>query len=247
MSLFVATPCYGGNVSSQFLNSILELQKLCIRLNINFTLYTIPFDSLIPRARNVCANVFLNDYKEYNNIMFIDADIKFHPISVIKMLKANKSVICGAYPKKTLVFDKIKEHANKCENIEQIISKSTSYAINFEPDIEGKITIQQDLVELKDAPTGFLMIKRTVLEDMIKNNIPQLYVNDIRAYGYGKNFYDFFPIGVFEDSKRYLSEDYGFCRLCKKLNVKLYCDIAVKLTHIGPFQFFGDLGSYIRN
>lgn len=241
VKLFVASPCYCGNVHVNYMQSVLGLQQLCDRLNIGFKFYTIPFDSLIPRARNVCANVFLQS--DFTHLFFIDADIEFQPIQVIQMLKYDKDIICGAYPKKILNHELIKKHAKDSLNIPDLVYKSTSYAINFVQE-DNKITIKNNLVEILDAPTGFLIIKRDVLNNIKNKNSSKVYINDIRAYGYGKEFYDFFPCGVFNN--RYLSEDYGFCRLCQKLNYQIYCDVSVKLTHIGQFHYNGCLNEQLK-
>lgn len=241
IKLFVATPCYCGNVNVGYMQSVMGLQQLCERLDIGFKFYTIPFDSLIPRARNVCANVFLQG--DYTHLFFIDADIQFQPVHVIQMLKHNKDIICGAYPKKILNHELVKKHASESKDMSDLIYKSTSYAINFAHE-DNKISIVNGVTEIKDAPTGFLIIKKNVLEDIKNANPEQVYVNDIRAYGYGKEFYDFFLCGVFEN--RYLSEDYGFCRLCQKLNYKVYCDTLVKLTHIGQFYYTGCLNEQLK-
>ena len=41
------------------------------------------------------------------------------------------------------------------------------------------------------------------------------------------------------DTKRYLSEDYAFCRLWQKIGGKVYADIASSLIHSGNYNFRG--------
>ena len=242
-SLFVASPCYNGSVHVSFMKSVLELQKLCDRLDIDMKFHTIHFDSLVPRARNVCANDFLvNNSHDY--LMFIDADIQFSPVSIIKMMKSDKDIICGAYPKKILNYEKLKKYIDHSTDISDLVSMSTNYAINYQTN-NGSITVEKDLVEVKDAPTGFLLIKREVLQKLVSESVVSEYKNDIHAYGHGKKFYEFFPCGVFDG--RYLSEDYGFCRLCQKVGYKIYCDLSVKLNHIGQFYFSGNIMKQLQN
>ena len=241
-SLFVASPCYNGQVHVNFMKSILDLQELCARLNIKFVFFTIPFDSLIPRARNVCVNAFIES--DCDTMIFIDADIQFQAFQVIQMLNHDKDIICGAYPKKILSMDKIKACIHKTEKLEDLVSQSTNYAINYEIE-DNMIKVQNNLTVVKDAPTGFLMIKKHVFETIIKEMPDSVYKNDIIAYGYGKEFFNFFPCGIFDG--RYLSEDYGFCRIIQQLNYKVYCDISVKLNHIGQFNFCGNLIEQLKN
>ena len=45
------------------------------------------------------------------------------------------------------------------------------------------------------------------------------------------------------DTKRYLSEDYAFCRLWQKIGGKIYADIASGMTHYGNYSFKGNVGT----
>jgi hypothetical protein len=44
-----------------------------------------------------------------------------------------------------------------------------------------------------------------------------------------------------EDTKRYLSEDYAFCRRWQKLGGEIWLDPLVKLDHIGHYTFNGNI------
>ena len=46
-----------------------------------------------------------------------------------------------------------------------------------------------------------------------------------------------------EKSNRYLSEDYGFCRLWQKIGGKIYADLMSPLTHYGTYAFKGNVWS----
>ncbi len=43
--------------------------------------------------------------------------------------------------------------------------------------------------------------------------------------------YDIFKVGIFNGE--YLSEDYFFCKLCRKLGYKVYVDLFIKVRHNG--------------
>ena len=47
--------------------------------------------------------------------------------------------------------------------------------------------------------------------------------------------------GKSEGSDRYLSEDYMFCQLCHKIDIKTYLCPWMKLQHIGTYVFNGNL------
>ena len=48
-------------------------------------------ESLIQRGRNLLASQFMGG--NYSHLMFIDADIKFNPADILKMIEADKDII----------------------------------------------------------------------------------------------------------------------------------------------------------
>jgi hypothetical protein len=161
------------------------------------------------------------------------------------MIEADLDILCGAYPKKSLDYIKLKNNIAASNSLNELISMSSNYAINFKKTETGTVIINNNLAEIDDASTGFLLIKREVLQTLKDSNVTNSYINDITAYGYGKQFHDFFPCGVFDN--RYLSEDFGFCRLCQKVGYKIFCDISVRLNHIGQFSYNGNLFNQLQN
>ena len=67
-----------ANVSSKklsrFERTTNKLEQICIDNKIDYLTMTLANDSLVTRARNTLASVFLA-YKECTHLMFIDADI----------------------------------------------------------------------------------------------------------------------------------------------------------------------------
>ena len=48
------------------------------------------------------------------------------------------------------------------------------------------------------------------------------------------------------DSKRYLSEDYAFCRRWQKMGGKIYADVMTTLGHVGNIRFHGKLEERLK-
>ena len=233
--LFVATPCYGAMVTNSYFQSMLQLVQMY-----NSEVFTIPFESLIPRARNVCVSAFMKS--DCTHLLFIDADISFNAKDIQGMIDTQKEIIAGVYPKKGLKLDLLKKHADSSESLSDLVSKSVGYAFNSK---SGRVE-PPGIMEVTDAPTGFLLIKRNAIVKLMKGYQERMYKNDIQAYMQYSNegyFYDLFP--SFVDSGRFLSEDYGFCRLWQKLGHQIYIDIRVNLTHTGLFNYTGCPHKYL--
>ena len=57
----------------------------------------------------------------------------------------------------------------------------------------------------------------------------------------------FFDTMIEPDTKRYLSEDYAFCRLWQKIGGKIYADIVSGMTHMGNYSFKGNVGTQFKS
>lgn len=230
MKLFVATPAYGGNVHVQYMKSMLSLQSKLAEEKIGFEFFTVPFDSLIPRARNVCAMQFLKS--DATHMMFIDADIMFNTEHVIRMLRSQKELVCGIYAKKAIDFEKVKEVAPKCQDMKELTELCARYNVNLSP---TDTVLQDGFLKVHYAPTGFMMIHKEALRAFVDEHPELEYKNDIRGYGFGEPCYDIFKCGVI--NARYLSEDYYFCHLWKQSKRDVWVDFKTNLGHIGPIIY----------
>ncbi|MGC1780154.1 MAG: hypothetical protein WBB34_19640 [Xanthobacteraceae bacterium] len=62
----------------------------------------------------------------------------------------------------------------------------------------------------------------------------------------GKVHFRFFDVRVDPETGRYLSQDYGFCRLWEALCGEIYADANSNLTHSGERLYRGDFGATLR-
>ena len=247
VTLIVCTPCYGGVVTEGYAQAMFSLSGICAQYGIGVGYATIANESLVTRARNELVNAFLLNTKA-THMMFIDADIKFDPRSIVRMLVADQDVVVGAYPLKTLNCESVVEKSRNSDLTAQDAAKEASmYVINVhKPDQEmvGKqvdVQIVNGLLEVYDAGTGFMLMKRHVLEKMIENYPDTMYYSDkdMTEDSEKRKRYALFDTMIDSD-KRYLSEDYTFCRRWQELGGKIYLDVNTHLSHIGTYTFVGN-------
>lgn len=240
-SIFIATPCYNGVVTDQYFLSMFKLSQELSKLGINFRITTLRNESLIPRARNILTAMFLEE-KIWSHFLFIDADIEFNPESIILMLAADKDIVAGAYPKKTINWDKVRQAA--LNNEKDLASAGAEYAINFKPDKDGRLRTELNLVEVLDASTGFFLVKRNAITKMVAAHPELKYVNDSATDPKINDYcYALWDTMIDPDDSRYLSEDYTFCRRAQKLGIEVWIDVNVPLNHVGSFTFNGNIAN----
>jgi len=287
--LFLATPMYGGNCTGMYSKSVADLSALCLRYGVELKMYYLFNESLITRARNYCCDEFMRSGSTH--LMFIDSDIGFNPNDVIAMLAIQSDespydVIAGPYPKKCISWEKIKQAVDKgvADENPGVLEKYVGDYV-FNP-VQGskQIPIGQP-VEVSEAGTGFMMIRRQTFEifdahypqqsykpDHVRTehfdgtreimayfdciidrgytftdahdlmaNLINVDISDASAVEALKKKADHYLSNEAHSSKRYLSEDYNFSYLIRRVGGKVWFCPWMQLQHVGSYVFAGSL------
>ena len=247
MRLIIATPCYGGQVTEKYAQSMFNLVSTANKYGVTLGYLTLANESLITRGRNELVSTFMRDTTG-THLMFIDADIAFNPNDVIRMLLADEDIVAGAYPLKIYDWNAASGVATLYPNAgpEEIQASAIQYVINVhkpDPELVGKqvdVQIVNGLLEVWDAGTGFMLMKRGVIEDMISAYPETRYFSDkdMTLPVELRERYALFDTMIDEDG-RYLSEDYTFCRRWQHIGGKIHLEINTVLDHIGTVTFQG--------
>lgn len=235
----IAIPCYDQTVTEPFMISMIRAAVGFSSIGLDFGISTVS-DSLINRGRNTLVAKFLAN-TEFTHLMFIDADIGFSYEDVIKLLWHDKDVMTGSYPIKNLNWDVISDLSNKGVAPENLMSKSMRYVVNAVKGRSGDIEIDNGAMKIYEAGTGFMLIKRDVIERMVEAYPELKYSDDTGSLSEQekKHTYAFFNSFVDDDTNRFLSEDYGFCRLFSKIGGDIWVDPSIDFIHLGRFKYEG--------
>lgn len=246
---FIATPCYGGQLTEPYFRSVIKLMTFFNQHRVPLAFGTIANESLVTRARNVLLAYFLGS--DYTHLMFIDADIEFQVEDVLKLYAHNRDVCVGAYPKKGLNWDRIRDtiinDPEKAKN--NTAALGADYAVNFKflNKQDRTIAVDRGVVKLHDAGTGFMMIKRNSILKLIKAYPELKYNNDVQLnQDLSDHFYALFDTMIDPVDRRYLSEDYTFCRRWQDIGGDIWLDPTISLNHYGSFCFAGNPAQIIQ-
>jgi len=266
--IYILTPSYGGTVYVNYLCSLMKTVELFNKMNIQFQIEFCKNDSLISRARNNLIAKAMTT-RDTTHIMFIDSDIAWEPIDIVKLLMSEKELVGGVYPLKHYYWEKLvpssqaniksektqtpvekwldKHHKNQhlhstVSESEMIQQNLLKYNINY---LSNYLSIHHNLTEVKHLATGFMLIQRSVIERMIEAYPEKKYVDDVSFLQGDENDYAYalFDCGV-EDG-HYYSEDWMFCHRWKNLGGSIFVDVSIRLTHTGVEDYKGSFISTI--
>lgn len=242
VTLFVSTPCYGGVCLQAYGESMLRLQRSCAMNGIQMMLDTTENESLVHRARNLAVARFMQK-TQATHFLFIDADIHFDPEAVIRLLRSGHDVAVAAYPKKCVMWDQAEGYIKSGKQGRDLARVASSLVMNFK---YQQTQIKDGFAEVLDGPTGFMLIKRDVFSRM-EEKYPELKcVNDHQNRDLDE-YHACFDCMIDPVSRRYLSEDYAFCRRWQMMGGKIYADVMTVLGHVGNLRFFGTLEERLKN
>ena len=240
VKLFLSTPCYGGLCLEKYMKSIVNLQMLLMREGVQLMLDTTENESLVHRARNVSIGRFMQK-TDADFFMFIDADVEFDAHSVLRLLNSGHDVSVAVYPKKVVMWDQAREAVENGDDRNMALL-STSLVANIGA---TKRSVVNGFVEVLDGPTGFMMISREALTKM-HEHYPELNCKNDHQNRDFDEYCAIFDCMIDPDSKRYLSEDYAFCRRWQQMGGKIYADCNTTLGHVGNLPFSGCLNDRLK-
>jgi hypothetical protein len=253
----ILTPCYGSVCYVNYVRCLMHTVRLLESLNIGITIEFCKNDSLVSRARNNLIAKAMS-YKDVTHMLFIDSDITWDAMDIVKLLLADKALVGGSYPLKKYFWNKIIDNPETSiknmitrknnsqlkdifTNEEMVQCNLVNYNLNY---LDNYLTIENNLTKVRHIATGFMMIKRNTITQMSKAYPQTKYIDDVGFLSGSENDYAYalFDCGVEEG--HYFSEDWLFCHRWMKMGGNIYLDVSINLTHTGLEDF---KGSYIAS
>lgn len=186
--VFVATPAYDGKVDTAFAVALAETCQMATALDIGVTASVMGNGAFIEIARNVFVKMFLET--DCTHLFFIDADLRWEARAFIGLVNANRPVSAGIYRRR---------------------QDDEDYPVHYieDPENPGVMTVDGGWIACDRVPTGFLCIRRDVVEAM-SAAAPTWYIKShgaVPALFYTKLTEEQKADG----SRGFVGEDYAFC------------------------------------
>ena len=242
---------YGGQATGMYTKATNDLSMLCATHGIPLKYYFLFNESLVQRARNYIVDEFLRS--DCTHLLFIDADIAFNPKDALALLGVHLQdpdkyqIVTGPYPKKTIAWEKVAKAAElgkADENPFALDQYTADYVFN---PVNRLASFQlSEPLEIGEGGTGFMCIPRETFTKF-KEAYPEYSykpdhartanfdgTNEIMAY---------FDCIIDPESRRYLSEDYFFCKKSRDAGMQVWMCPWMQINHIGSYIFKGNMGA----
>lgn len=257
VKLCILTPCFGDICHTGYVSSLLKTVNTLNSLKIDHIIEFCRNDSLVTRARNNLIARAMNDL-DITHFLFIDNDIQWGAEEIIKLLCHDKNIIGGVYPIKKYKWNKIlqkdaitgeynsiskiqqRKHKSELTNMisddNYIMHNLVDYNFNY---LDKQIHVKNNTIKVKHIATGFMMIKRHVIESMIKAFPSTKYTDDVNFLTSDENKYAYALFDCSVENRTYCSEDWVFCNRWRNMGGNIYLDVTISLTHTGLEDYKG--------
>jgi hypothetical protein len=235
--VFLAIPVMGG-FPAKVAATLWDYRGMFEKAGIACDLCILSGNCHVDDSRNYLVRQFLNT--KADTFIFIDADVAARGSDLVRLAKHDRDVVAGLYPYK---------------------SDETGFPALFG---DGEVNPEPDgLIPVDHVPTGFLKIRRHVLETLardapkfygkqenrsVTHPIPRIFARTHIPWE-GRDNVDPDPdkewheCGVYGDQ---YGGDYWFCKLWLAKGGKIYADPNFMLSHIGEKEWAGCIGHWLR-
>jgi hypothetical protein len=214
-SILICVPAGGQMVSSKTTESLFATGQF-------LTKQGIPNQLSMFSAADIedIRNLFLTywyDTTDFTHMLFVDADMGFHPMLVRDMIVFNKPLMGCLYARRQM----------------------PASVVGTVPEGHSIKDVQSGFIKATGLGCGVMMISREVVARMLEK-MPEL---SDRAEGYllratdGKLTRIIRAFDKYRDANLRLSEDMAFCHRWQLCGGEIWANIDHKISHVGPFDY----------
>jgi hypothetical protein len=223
--VFIAVPTYSGSPDIECFSSLVGTIAHLSKAGIPVRVQPYPGQCYIHLTRNIFTEIVRQD-KSCTHLHFWDDDCGAPAEALLQLIEHDRDIVAAGYPKK--------QQGAGYEG--KPFEWTFTLEDNAKPDERG-------LLPAKLLPTGFMLIKRQVIEGMCE------FYKDRRVFDSrsGEEFYDLFPTGLVDFLPKlpdgnwiWWGEDNAFTMMAKRAGFQAWLDPSIPISHAGRAVWQGD-------
>lgn len=210
MALISVTPILDGKVDHGYTHSLLNIQRACLQVGINFNWSFVIGNSILPAARNRCVAKFM-DESTATHMLMLDADITVNWQDVMIAVASGKEVVALPCIKRRVDWDRAVAAMRDRPEVPARYIETVMGKPNFILDINAPEPTEEEaklgLMQATHAGTGCMIVQRQAFERMQKAHPDRWYTENV-------NEQDIKTFEYFRYGRRdgfFIGEDYNFC------------------------------------
>ena len=214
--LMIAIPCYDGKVNIGTAFALASIGRHLEHYGARLSFAEVTGCSIVSRARNILVKQFLDS--DCTDLLFVDSDVVINTDAVLRLMavSSDRDVVAGTYPSRT--------------------TSGKIFSGLYLDDDKMPIADENGLLKAKMAATGFMLIRRHVVTELVKRHPEWTYRAD--AMSPGRVEHALFDVGVIDGA--YIGEDIMFCQRAIAEGFTVYIDPEISLPHVGSHAFVKD-------
>ncbi len=209
--VMLATTAYDSPDAS-YTFSIARSREALSAAGIQSAYYLLQGNCHVDDARNAVVRDFLDS--DCAELIFLDADVSWEPDTLVELCRIDRDLVGGIYPYR-------RESDEETMPVRHL----------------QEIKVDGDLVEVEGLPTGFMKIKRHVIETMAAT--AKHFLKDA-----GKPHPVLFERDYFGGGRR--GGDIRFCMVWREMGGKVFAAPELRLGHCGHVVLKDSLGASLR-
>lgn len=217
--LLIGTPCH-SDMKVQYVLSLVETVKELAQYGIDVELH-VTGGSILHKSRNQTLAYFAKS--SATHLLFVDSDISFVPLSVMRLLHFDKEFSAAACP-----------------------LKSEKHPDWFAVQVKGALIIEPETGMIKvsgegagGVGTGFMMLKKSAVQKMMRSfpdTKMNFWGNNEKEKELNDYYFNLFDWGV-DEQRRMITEDYLFCKRWLSIGGEIFIDPTQYMGHTGEKTF----------
>jgi glycosyltransferase involved in cell wall biosynthesis len=230
MRVLLATPSLDGIPCIEYQTALMKTNALLIANGIQLDVNFIRGDQFISKARNALIQGFIDSAEKQDLIFFIDDDEGWDEQAFLRMCLDPHEFVAAAVPKKcdTLEFNNV---------ILEVVPET------------NECIIENGLLKAKQIGSGFIRLKRSAIEKLIKAYPRQYAPGDGGPHQKHYALFDskiIWPKDGEVGTGQFWGEDLEFCRKWCSLGEFIWIDPNVMMEHAGRKVYRGNFLEHLK-
>lgn len=219
------------------------LSAFCTGHGINLVILNLQ-SSMISHSRNETVRMALRENVDY--IMWIDSDMRFPPDAVMRLLSAQKDIVCATYNKRVPPYETLGKMKGPKPEDADVTGLSGLQEALLMPG--GMILIKADVYRSIPQPWYFETYKfdgasgLDRIKSLVRNYFKDAPSDEVLASLDGTDFAKWmnenYLLGEMGEDYDLFSEDLNFCRKARRYGYQIWCDMELTydVKHLGVLE-----------